>query len=210
MPRVAARDRDAFIAKRKAELVEAALVLWAERGYDGTSVEAIAQKAGLSKGSFYVYFPSKLALLETTLRQHSLELPVVETVSELGNAPLEAVIPTLARAIWRHFKDRRDLILVLLRELPSHLELGRHFLEVVLLPINRLFASYLDDRIGVARADELNTLIAARGLIGMVLVNFLLQEILGGAELLDISEDELLDTVSEVFLHGVRGPGAAA
>ncbi len=209
MPKVAARDRDAFYEKRRGELIEAALRLWAERGYDATSVEAIARTAGLSKGSFYVYFPSKLALLEHALRRHSLQLPVEETVSELREAPLEEVVPTLARAIWRHFKERRHLMRVMLREMPTHLDLAHHFLEVVILPINRLFAAYLESRVGDQRARELNLLIAGRGLIGMVFVNFMLQEILGGSKLLDIPEEELLGTVSEVFLHGLLGGSSA-
>jgi AcrR family transcriptional regulator len=210
MPKVAARDRDAFLEKRRDELVEAALALWAERGYDGTSVEAIARRAGLSKGSFYVYFPSKLALLEQVVRRHSLQLPLERTLGELQGAPLEEVVPRLARAIWRHFRDRRPLMTVLLREMPSHLELARHFVEVVVLPVNRLFAAYLETRLGEERSRELDLLIAGRGLIGMLLVNFLLQEVLGGGKLVDIPDEKLLQTVGEVFLHGVRGEGGAS
>lgn len=209
MPKVAARDRDAFLEKRRDELIEAALSLWAERGYDGTSVEAIARKAGLSKGSFYVYFPSKLALLEQVVRRHSLQLPLEQTLGDLRDAPLEEVAPRLARAIWRHLQERRPLMTVMLRDMPSHLDLARHFVEVVVLPLNRLFAAYLESRLGPERARELDLLIAARGLIGMLLVNFLLQEVLGARELVGIPDETLLDTVSEVFLHGVRGGGGA-
>ncbi|MBN2359157.1 MAG: TetR/AcrR family transcriptional regulator [Deltaproteobacteria bacterium] len=40
-------------------LLKSARVEFARRGYDGTSVEAIAQGAGLAKGSFYLHFRSK-------------------------------------------------------------------------------------------------------------------------------------------------------
>lgn len=39
--------------------MEAAIGLFAEKGYDDTSVEEISQKAGVSKGTFYLYFGSK-------------------------------------------------------------------------------------------------------------------------------------------------------
>ena len=210
MAKVAARDREAFLGKRRDELVEAALSLWAERGYDGSSVEAIAHRAGLSKGSFYVYFPSKLALLEQAVRRHSLQLPLERTLGELRDAPLEEVVPRLARAIWRHLQERRPLMTVMLREMPSHLDLARHFVEVVVLPVNRLFAAYLESRLGKERARELDLLVAGRGLIGMLMVNFLLQEVLGGKKLVDVPDEALLDTVGEVFLHGVRGQRAGS
>jgi AcrR family transcriptional regulator len=58
---------------RRAELVAAAQALFFERGYDGTSVEDIIGRAGLSKGAFYYYFPSKEAVLEAIAEQMAQE-----------------------------------------------------------------------------------------------------------------------------------------
>jgi AcrR family transcriptional regulator len=52
---VRARARRAM----RAELADLALELFAERGYEETTVEDIARAAGLSKRSFFRYFPSK-------------------------------------------------------------------------------------------------------------------------------------------------------
>lgn len=54
---------------RKAEFVEAARALFFERGYDRTSVDVIIARAGVSKGAFYYYFPSKEAVLEAVAEQ---------------------------------------------------------------------------------------------------------------------------------------------
>jgi DNA-binding transcriptional regulator YbjK len=66
MPKIPASERDAFYEARRTELAACALRLWAERGFDQTSVAAIAAEAGVSKGTFYLYFESKDALLEAT------------------------------------------------------------------------------------------------------------------------------------------------
>lgn len=59
-------------AESRARIENAALGLFAEHGYDGTSVRMIAEGAGISPGLLYHYFPSKEALLralfETTMR----------------------------------------------------------------------------------------------------------------------------------------------
>ncbi len=44
-------------------LLEAALVLFREKGYDETTVEEITERADVAKGTFFNYFPSKEALL---------------------------------------------------------------------------------------------------------------------------------------------------
>ncbi len=51
----------------KAALLEAALTLFAARGYEGTSVRAIARAAGLSESGLYAHFASKRALFEAAL-----------------------------------------------------------------------------------------------------------------------------------------------
>jgi AcrR family transcriptional regulator len=48
---------------RRSELLDQALGLFLSRGYDNTSLNDVIAEAGISKGAFYHYFPSKEALL---------------------------------------------------------------------------------------------------------------------------------------------------
>ncbi len=63
---------------RPGELIEAALACFAERGFAATKLDDIAAKAGVSKGTVYLYFPSKEELFKAVIR--------------------ETVLPNLARA----------------------------------------------------------------------------------------------------------------
>jgi hypothetical protein len=45
--------------------------------------------------------------------------------------------------------------------------------------------------------------IAVRALVGMVVVTFLTQEILGAGQLLPVPETEITETLAELFLRGV-------
>lgn len=49
---------------RKQELLDAALDLFAEKGYDNTSINDIIEKVGVTKGAFYYYFKSKEQVLD--------------------------------------------------------------------------------------------------------------------------------------------------
>ena len=59
---------------RPAEIVAAALTCFAERGFAATRLEAIAQRAGVTKGTLYLYFESKEALFEAMVRQSIVPL----------------------------------------------------------------------------------------------------------------------------------------
>jgi AcrR family transcriptional regulator len=48
---------------RRLIIIDAALTVFAERGYDGTTTAAICRQAGIGSGTFFHYFPTKLELL---------------------------------------------------------------------------------------------------------------------------------------------------
>ena len=73
---------------RRQELLDIAARSFAEHGYDSTTVDDVIRQAGLSKGAFYYYYPSKQALLEglaTAAATRALEaLQPVMNASGLG------------------------------------------------------------------------------------------------------------------------------
>jgi len=205
MAKIPASERDTFYEARRTELADVAVRLWAEKGFDATSVDTIAKAAGISKGTFYLYFASKQALLEDVLRRYTL-LPSIHTMVEgMADSSLEQAVHAFVRAAWRHLSQHRDLILLALRELPSHLEQAQEAIERVLVPGNQLLARYLETRLGSQRAREISLVIAGRGLIGMIIMVFLSQEILGAGRFLPVAEDDITATIAQVFLRGVLG-----
>jgi len=48
---------------RRLVIIDAALTVFAERGYDGATTAAICRQAGIGSGTFFHYFPTKLDLL---------------------------------------------------------------------------------------------------------------------------------------------------
>jgi AcrR family transcriptional regulator len=62
-------------------IVEAAAHILVERGWRGLSTNAVAERAGVSIGSLYQYFPNKISLIEFIRQQH-----FTEVLSVLQNA----------------------------------------------------------------------------------------------------------------------------
>jgi AcrR family transcriptional regulator len=54
---------------RPAELIEAAIEVFAEKGFAAARLEEVARRAGVSKGTAYLYFPTKEALFKAAIRE---------------------------------------------------------------------------------------------------------------------------------------------
>jgi len=55
---------------RPAEILDAALTVFAEKGFAAARMEDIAARAGVTKGTIYLYFPSKEEVFKSLARQH--------------------------------------------------------------------------------------------------------------------------------------------
>jgi AcrR family transcriptional regulator len=68
MPLKGKTKRDIVTEFRNAEILEAARKVFAKNGFSGTSVEAIAQEAGMAKGTVYLYYSSKQEIYSAALK----------------------------------------------------------------------------------------------------------------------------------------------
>lgn len=59
---------------RQTELIDAALELFSSAGYEKTMIIDIVKKAGVAKGTFFYYFPTKEAILEAICARWAIEL----------------------------------------------------------------------------------------------------------------------------------------
>ena len=86
-------------------LLEAALQLFTERGYDAVGVQELVETAGTTKPPLYHHFGSKEGLLEALVARHSGKwLTVLEPAATYrGDLPL--TVFTVARAFLRHAAD---------------------------------------------------------------------------------------------------------
>lgn len=81
---------------RWAELLEVAIQVFAERGYEGASLQDIADRLGMLKGSLYYYIRTKEDLLFEVIKSaHSAGLAVAEGAANTPGDPLERLERTI-------------------------------------------------------------------------------------------------------------------
>src|SRR5256885_3484936 len=108
MPAVARRSRKARPrwqrrkAARPTEIVAAALEVFVERGFAATRLEEVARRAGVTKGTVYLYFTSKEALFKAVVRQTIV--PVIaqgEALAQSFPGTSRELVERLVREYWR-------------------------------------------------------------------------------------------------------------
>lgn len=145
-----ARRKDA----RPGELIDAALDEFAERGFAGARLEDIARRAGVTKGTVYLYFASKQELLEAAVR-HTLVSFIARghaTVRDFEGSTPE-LLRTVLTAWWHDVVRTKAAALgkLMVAEATNFPELARFYYDNVIEPGRRLQARILER--GIARGE---------------------------------------------------------
>ena len=122
---------------RPAELLEAALTLFVEKGFAATRSEEVAKAAGVSKGTLYLYFPSKEELLKAVI-QHFLGTEIETGVQEAAAAdgPTAQVMEQLLVTWWTRIYEgpASGVFKLVITEVRNFPEIGEFWVERVVAP----------------------------------------------------------------------------
>jgi len=109
-------DRSIAQEEKRRLLLDAAVRVFARKGYHTCRVGDIAEEAGVAHGLLYHYFASKEELLETVFRENWSDLlEAVKAVEESGE-PAREQLRQVAAILLRSWRRDPDLVRVLVRE----------------------------------------------------------------------------------------------
>ena len=139
---------------RPAELLEAALTLFVEKGFAATRSEEVAKAAGVSKGTLYLYFPSKEELLKAVI-QHFLGTEIEAGVQEAAAAdgPTAQVMEQLLVTWWTRIYEgpASGVFKLVITEVRNFPEIGEFWVERVVAPGHAIVSGLLQR--GIARGE---------------------------------------------------------
>ncbi len=188
------------LARRQA-ILEAAMKIFAQRGYAAATIRGIAREAEIAQGTIYLYFPSKRDILLALYRSMVLE-SMEEILARPEQGGEEAFLTTLLVDRIRRFRQNPRAVRFAFTELPFHKRLREKFYrEIALEQLGRI-QKFLNDRIAQGKFRPLRTEIAARAFQGMYLMFALAEIVHGDAEVGGFTPEEIADEVVQLFLHG--------
>jgi len=198
--------------ERAPEILEAALACFAEKGFAGTRMDDIAARAGITKGTIYLYFESKEAVFKALARQ-SIGERIAAVTQQLQTAEgpaadqLRFVLSTLG-----HFaatSDRVVLPRVLLAEAGNFPELAEFWRKEIIDRGLGLFAMIIER--GMARGEfrKLEPAHAARLCVAPLLIMILWRTLFGKFDAAPYDYQGLIETHIATLLQGLSAEAAS-
>ncbi len=155
--------------ERPSEILQAALEVFAEQGLARARVEDIAKRAGVSKGTVYLYFTGKEDLFREALRDR-----VARTLEGLSAAASQGdPAERLERFIDAYWLQLRRpsfgaMYVLLLAELPQFPELSRFYAEEVSGKVVQLSAAIIREGSESGQFREIDPLVASRMMVSLL------------------------------------------
>lgn len=198
---------------RPDEILDAALALFSEQGFDGTRMEDVARRAGLSKGAVYLYFPSKKALLEGLVRRAVVPIAdnALGALAHYRGDPRPAIRHTLT-AIGQRLSDPGIAAVpkIVLREAITAPEIAHMYRDEVLdraIPaLTRLIAQGVEG----GHLRPVDPEMTVRSIVGPVLVHVILAEVFDIRPADGLHLDRLIDNHLDILLAGLAPEAGGA
>lgn len=153
-------------AARPQELLEAALTLFVEKGFAATRAEEVARLAGVSKGTLYLYYPSKEELFKAVVRAYLTE--VIAQGSEIVDqfdGPTSELLHLLAHTWWTRVGASKasGIMLVIINEANNFPDLIQFYMDEVVAPSHAMLTRAVQRGIdrGEFRAMDVNSVVQA-------------------------------------------------
>lgn len=196
--------------QRPEQIASAALALFAERGFGATRLEDVAKAAGISKGTVYLYFPTKEDLFQEVVRQELLPtLTRVEEAVAAHDGASADLLRLIAGELRKAMQTRLGAIpRLVLAEAGNFPNLARFYADTVIARGLALLDAVL--RRGIARGEfrDVEARHVGPVFMGPIVLLLLLQHSIGRHVTLPIDPDAVLETHLDLLLRALAPEGA--
>ncbi len=196
--------------QRPQQILEAAFHVFGKQGLHQATLDDVAREAGITKGTIYLYFPSKVDLFVAMLKARVASvIPTVEAVDGHALPSLEARLAVVGRDLYRFLSSPGYLAMfrTVVSEVAQFPEVAAQVYREGILSANRRLAAVIQKAIQAGECRDVDPIIAARAFVGMFLIFAISQRLLGGERIYPIADDAVTRTVTGIFLKGLLTPG---
>lgn len=193
--------RNRRIARRRAQILEAAAVVMREKGYQRATMQEIARVADVSAGTLYNYFQNKHDLFRGLLKDFAHR--TATEIQRTGHETDRELLSELMGSQFSHMLQERTFISIL-HEARMDPELSVVYADELITPIREAAERRMRELIAAGTMHGSDTPIAVRTLVAVILGYIILMEVGGDPELEEVEPDELGDRVAELILRGLR------
>jgi AcrR family transcriptional regulator len=192
-----------LIAARKNQILDAAAIVFAEKGFHPTTIRDIAKQAGIADGTIYNYFSSKPALLLgifDRMREAIIQENVLPTPDQID---FPSFIRTFAfQPLMVLKQDNFALFRIIVSEMMVNEELRNLYFQQILKPTLELGETFLLQHTAKHGMSPLKASLTIR-VISSMIFGVILERIMGDPMLTE-QWDQLPDVITDLVLNGLK------
>jgi AcrR family transcriptional regulator len=193
--------------ERNQEKIEAAaLRLFIQRGFHGTSVREIADAAGVSLGNIYNYYRTKEQLFNSLIRRYEAKMAGLmraELANVTGTIDDPDNLRRLAAGVRRIVYKEPDYWRLMYMDIT---EFGNKHFAFVFRDLARRLQMLLGQPLQLqnGKSERVRPTVAFTAIYLQFFTYFLVEKLFGGKNHLGVPEEEAIEQLIEVFTHGVQ------
>jgi AcrR family transcriptional regulator len=194
---------------RPAELLAAALELFVERGYAATRLDDVARQAGVSKGTVYLYFPSKEELFKAVVREGLV--PLLERGEKMvaeHQGSIAELIRNLVQGWWEGvgLTPYAGLPKLMISECRNFPELGKFYVEEVMARGHKLVRKAVQRGLDSREFRDLNPEYAARLIFAPLVLMVVWRYSFDFCSTSKLEPDAYIEQHLDILLQGLLAP----
>jgi len=186
----------------RSRILQAALRLFAAKGYEGTTTKDLAGKANVAEGTLFRYFPNKKAILIEVATRGWVDIltDLLTELSEMGS--YKAVAQVMRRRVLR-MRENSDLLRVCFIEAQFHPELKERIQSEVIAKMTDVAEAFFQTAIDRGIYRPMNPKIVAQDFLGMFAIAGVSSETILDSNASPLALQEMAEGIAEIFLNGV-------
>lgn len=191
---------------RPGEIVAAALEVFGERGFAATKLADVARRAGITKGTLYLYFDSKEALFKAVVRETIVPVIVQgEALAQSHTGSARELLEQLVREYWRLVGETAaaGVPKLMMAEAATFPELTRFYYDEVVTRGHRLMAGVIERGIKNGEFRPVNVKLAAKLAMSPLMHATVVRRAFASCMPEGFNVNEYLDTHIDLYLHGI-------
>lgn len=179
----------------KNQVIQSAIKLFAKKGFDGTSMREIAERAGVTKPMIYYHYKDKEALYFSLLDDYMSKFikKVMDTLS-LALSPQEK-IQSFVKLYVKHLKKNRNIFKIINREITGSRKNVDKLTDNYFSKIHSGLAKVIDDGIKEGSFKAVNPHATAISLIGIIIFYFAERKVIERLTDGEIQTEKLIGTL---------------
>lgn len=196
---------------RPQQILRAALEVFGESGLARARLQDIASRAGVSKGTIYLYFPNKEELFREMIRQTAV-VAIEKAEHDMAVGTPREQLLAFMRGYWQYvrspaFSTTYRLVLGELHQFP---DLAEFYARDVVAPGLKLLGGIIRRGIDASEFREIDPMVAARMLVALTIMNGIWRNGNTGVPLLiGQSDEEIFRELAQFYLHAIAPTSGA-